>query len=51
MGSKGGEISMSTAIRLSDVDLHFPKKPGMLQGFSDLMKTKIEGFFTSYVRL
>ena len=43
MGVEGGEISMNTAIRLTDVDLHFPKKPGMLQGFSDLMRSKIEG--------
>ena len=33
---------MNTAIRLTDVDLYFPKKQGMLQGFSDLVKTKIE---------
>ena len=34
---------MTTAIRLTDVEVHFPKKHSVFQGFRDLLKRRIEG--------
>lgn len=43
MGSKGGEISMKTVVRLDNVSLHFPRSKGFLGGFMGLLKGKDQG--------
>ena len=50
MGSKGGEISMKSIVKLNDVSLHFPRSKGLIGGFLSLLKqddAKEVGKFTA----